>query len=80
MLGRQASDREAAFRDEGFVPHTHNSPLEPSAPVVATGEQGITGRRADAAGGVGIGEPHAGCGEGVQPGSRNLAAVGVVTP
>ena len=65
-------ERHATFRDQGQRKAPENTALELCAPVVASGQERVTRRRADSRGSVPVGEAHPLGGEPVEVRRRDL--------
>ena len=73
LLLEQASDGQPILGDERRREATEDSGLQARTPMVATGQQAVAGRRADAGRGVPVGEAEAALGQGIQIRCRDLA-------
>ena len=78
VLLRKTGHGESVRSDEWFAEDAHDAGLQAGTPVVASGEERVARRRADAGGGVSVGEAHPFGGEFVQMRRRDLATGRVV--
>ena len=73
LLPEQTGDRQTVLRDERGRETAEHPGLQTGPPVVATGEEAVTGRRADARRRVPVREPHSAFGQRIQLRGRDLA-------
>ena len=78
VLLRQTCDGEPLWRNQRFPETAEDAPLEAASPIIATGENRVTRRRAGAGRRMPVGETHALGGQPIDVRRGDLAAFGAV--